>query len=628
MNNSNNHPSRGVRATDASNLTCSDTPLFLVHEDSAGMTRNALTALLLCGSLIAQAAPVAAQTAPAAPNSKPGETRISEQYLQQLIQAAAQRAGVANPSLGTLSVAQGTGGPGQATAPQGQNGSTAGGQNAGPTVDLSLDDAVKLALDRNLDIAVQRLNPATYDYSYATLAANYKPSLVSTIARGDVTTPNTSRISGATGAGVGVFQGTTTFNGGVSQNVKWGGGSFIATLNNSRQLSSSLNVLFNPVFNTNWSAQYTQPLLRNFKTDTNRQQLVVTKLNQDISEIQLQSTIINTVSNVRNAYWDLVFAVQSVDVAQQSVTLADRLVQDNQTRVEIGTMAPIDVVQAQSQAALQRQNLAAAVGTQRTSEIALKRLIVAGAQDTNWNSTINPTDRPDFVPQPIDVAGAVRRGLENRTDLQTAKKNLSVNDVTLTYLRNQVLPQTDLVARYGYLGAGGSELTDCVGAGVNQVCNGNIPGGYSDALSSLLHGQYPSWSVQLNVSYPLGFSSAEATVARARVQQSQVEAQVRQIELQIATDITNAAVNIQSNVERVQAAVAAREFAQKTLEAEQSKFEVGMSTNYFVVQDQRDLATAQNNELQAILAYRKSLVELERLQQTSLTTSNITLVGH
>jgi outer membrane protein TolC len=592
------------------------------------MTRNALTALLLCVGLTAQAAPVAAQTNPSTASSKPGETKITDEYLRQLVQAAAERAGVANPALGAASSAQSGPAPGgQTTTPQGQGGSTPGAQNAAPKVDLSIDDAIKLALDRNLDIAVQRLNPSTYDYSVSSLVANYLPSLVSLVSTGSVTNPATTRISGASTVGAGIYQGTNTFNGGVSQNFRWGGGSLTATLNNSRQLSTSQNVLYNPVYSTNWSAQYVQPLLRNFSIDTNREQLVVTKLNQDISEIQLQSTIINTVSNVRNAYWDLVFAVQSVDVAQQSVTLADQLVRDNQTRVEIGTMAPIDVVQAQSQAALQRQNLATAVGTMRTAEIALKRLIVGGTQDTNWTATISPTDRPDFVPQPIDIAAAVRRGLQNRTDLQQARKSLAVNDVTLKYLRNQVLPQADVTARYGLIGAGGSQLTNCTGSGVNQICSGTIPGGYTDALNTVLHGQYPTWSVQMNVTYPLGFSSAEATVARARVQQSQVEAQLHQVELQIATDITNAAVNVESNVERVQAAVAAREFAQRTLDAEQSKFEVGMSTNYFVVQAQRDLATAQNNELQAVLAYRKSLVELERLQQTSLTTSNITILG-
>src|SRR5206468_7884127 len=131
----------------------------------------------------------------------------------------------------------------------------------------------------------------------------------------------------------------------------------------------------------------------------------------------------------------------------------------------------------------------------------------------------------------------------------------------------------------------------------------------------------------LNFSYPLFLSSQEASVARARVQLNQVNAQVKQVELQVATDVTNAAVTVESNGERVQAAQAARELAQKQLEAEQSKFEVGMSTNYNVIQSQRDLATAQNNELQAILNYRKSLVELERLQQTTLQNLNITVLA-
>jgi outer membrane protein TolC len=290
-------------------------------------------------------------------------------------------------------------------------------------------------------------------------------------------------------------------------------------------------------------------------------------------------------------------------------------------------MAPIDIVQAQSQAATQRQNLATAEGTRRTAELTLKRLIVAGTQDPNWSVALDPVDRPDFVPTAVDVAAAVRRGLENRTDLQQAKMNLQVNEVTLKYLTNQTLPQADVVARYGLIGQGGTQFTNCTGSGIARSCSSTLPGGYADALSSLFNRNFPTWNVALNVTYPLGTSAQEANVARARIQENQVEAQLKQIELQIATDVTNAATNVQSNVERVQAAQVAREFAQRTLEAEQSKFEVGMQTNYFVVQAQRDLATAQNNELQAILAYRRSLVELERLQQTSLTTSNITILG-
>jgi outer membrane protein TolC len=256
----------------------------------------------------------------------------------------------------------------------------------------------------------------------------------------------------------------------------------------------------------------------------------------------------------------------------------------------------------------------------------LKRLIVGGTNDPNWSVRLDPVDRPDFTPQTFDIEAAVRRALSERTDLTIAKKNMEANDVTLKYLVDQMRPQADFTATYGLVGVGGTQfLTQ--GIGLNREILGTIPGGYSDALSTLFHTNYPRWTAQLNFSYPLGVSAQQASVARARVQLNQVQAQTRQIELQVATDVTNAVITAQSNTERVQAAQAARELAQKQLEAEQSKFEVGMSTNYNVIQSQRDLATAQNNELQAILNYRKSLVELERLQQTTLQNLNITVLS-
>jgi outer membrane protein len=534
---------------------------------------------------------------------------ISEVRVQELIRAAAARVG--------------SGGHGAAPAQSGAQ--TLSPDGARPTLALTVDEAIKLALDRNLDIAVQRLNPQTYDFSISGLRAFYRPTLVSTLSQQATTLPSLGTTSGQ-GAGQGIDSNLTTFNGGLAQNFIWGGGNLAVTLNNNRTTTNALTTFYPTSYAPNWAAQYTQPLLRNFRIDANRQTLVVTGLNQDISEIQLQASIINTISNVRNAYWDYVFAVQSVDVARRSVELAEQLVKDNQTRVEIGTMAPIDVVQAQSQAATQRQIQATAQGTRRTAELTLKRLIVAGTQDPNWNMELDPTDRPDFRPESVDVGAAVRRALESRTDLAQARKTLQINDVTLKYLRNQALPQANVSAQYGLVGQGGT-LNVYDGTGITRTLRNTVPGGYGDALGSLFGANYPTWNVALNVSYPLGTSAQEAAVARARVQSNQVEAQMRQIELQIATDVTNAATQVTNNVEVVEAAQAAREFAQRQLEAEQSKFEVGMSTNYFVVQAQRDLANAQNNELQAVLAYRRSLVELERLQQTTLQTSNITILG-
>jgi len=555
-----------------------------------GWTRTATAGLALAG-LIGLAAPAHAQ-------------QISDARIRELIKEATDPAN----RLQTPATVQ----PG------------ATGDNR-RSVPLTLDDAVRFALDRNLDIAVQRLNPEINDIVYASTKSVYHPALTSVVSTQSTTNPATSTLSGGTQVGQPIVAGLTNYNGGLAQSIPWGGGAATIQLNNNKQTTTSANVLYNPTFNTNWSGTYTQPLLRNFTIDATRRTLQVTKLNRDISDVQLRSTITNTLSNVRNAYWDYVFSVQAVEVARQSLDLAERLVRDNQTRVEVGTMAPIDVVQAQSQSATARQNLVAAQSTMRTAELVLKRLIVGGTSDPNWSVRLDPVDRPDFVPQTFDIEAAVRRALSERTDLAIAKKNIDVNDVTLKFLVDQMRPQADFIATYGLVGLGGTQLVT-TGTGVNREVVGSIPGGYSDALSTLFHTNYPRWTAQINFSYPLGTSAQEANVARARVQQNQVQAQMKQIELQVATEVTNAVTTATSNAERVQAAQSARELAQKQLEAEQSKFEVGMSTNFNVIQAQRDLATAQNNELQAILNYRKSLVEVERLQQTTLQNLNITLV--
>jgi outer membrane protein len=537
----------------------------------------------------------------------PVGAQTTEAHIQELIRAAAERIG-AGQAVGAPST--------QASQP-------------GATVRLSLEDAVKLALERNLDIAVQRLNPQTFDFSIASLQAAYKPALTSQFQNSSVVNPPTNTLQGVPSGEKGITNSNLIGNGGLTQNIRWGGGGYALTLNNNKSKSNSTTTTLNPAYNTTYSAQYTQPLMRGFKIDGTRQSLVVTKINQEISETQLQASIINTLSNVRNAYWDYVYATQAVDVARQSLDLASKLVQDNQTRVEVGTMAPIDVVQAQSEQATRRQTLVQAEATRRTTELALKRLIVAGTQDPNWDANLDPTDRPEFRQEQVDIPAALRRALSARTDLTIAKKNLESNDVTVKLLRNQLLPQADVVARYGIVGRGGTQLTRSgtgLGSGQSVITN-TIPGGFGDAFSTMFANDYPTWNVAVNFSYPLGTSAAEANLARARIQQSQVQAQFKQIELQVATDVTNAAIQAQTAGESVQAAQAARELGEKKLEAEQSKFEVGMSTNYFVVQAQRDLRDAQNSELRAILNYRKALVELERLQQTTLSNLGITVIS-
>jgi len=481
----------------------------------------------------------------------------------------------------------------------------------GVRVELTLDDAVTRALERNLDIAVERLNPQTYDFALASLQANYRPVFNSNYGMRSSTAFTRSQVAG----GDILTTDTFTGNNGILQNVKWGGGSFAVAWNNNRQAQSDLFATRNPAINSNINLVYVQPVLRNFRIDGTRAQLKITQINQQISESQLRATIVRTVANTRNAYWDYVFTIQAAEVAERSLQLATKLVEDNQARVEVGTLAPLDVVQAQAEQATRRQAVATTQAAVRTAELALKRLIVNGTDDPYWVANVEPVDRPTYSTESLDVADAVRKALSTRTDIDQSRKQIESNDVSIKNLSDQRLPALDVTASYGLAGIGGTQFVrppnSALGAPPSQI----IPGGFSDSLSTLFNQKAPTWNFAANFSYPIGSSTADANLARARVQQRQTIAQARALELQIATEVTNAALLVESNRERLQAAQVAREFAEKRLEAEQSRFEVGLSTNFFVVQAQRDLRDSENSELRALLDYRRAQVDFERVQE-------------
>ena len=490
----------------------------------------------------------------------------------------------------------------------------------GQVIELTLDDAVERALDRNLELAVERMNPTTFDLSLARIKAVYRPTLTSTVGQQSRINPPTSTLNGGTV----VDNDTTTYNMGIAQSVPWGGGNFSFQLNNNKQVSSNLFNNYNPAFNSNFALNYTQPIMRGLTIDGNRQQLLVTAINRDVSELQLRGIVATTVANVRNAYWELLYAVQAVDVARGSLDLAEKLVQDNRARVEVGTMAPLDVVQADAEAASRRQAVTTAEANLRTAELTLKRLIVNGTDDSIWRAQITPVDRPTFRNEDVDVETAVRKALADRSDIDVARKTVESNDITLKYSHNQTLPALDASLQYGAVGLGGVQYQRS-GSGVTSVITGTVPGGIGDAFRTLTGNNYPNWNVALNFSYPLGQSATEASYARAKVQRNQAAAQLRALELSIATEVTNAALQVESNLKRYEAATAARELAETRLSAEQSRFEVGLSTNFFVVQAQRDLATQQISELRALLDYRKSLVDFERSQQAPATGRGTTI---
>ena len=491
---------------------------------------------------------------------------------------------------------------------------------SGPQTDLTLDDAIARALERNLDIAVERLNPQVIDLNLAQALSAYRPMSNAMFQTSSRTTPSSTQLDG----GEAVIADNATFNTGITQAVTWGGGSYTVDFNNRRSTSTNFFSGFNPGYTSSFQGSYTQPLLRGFKIDSTRQQIQVTRINRDIADIDLRQTITNTVSSVSDAYWELVYAIGTLEVQRQALELAETLIRDNEARVEIGTMAPIEIVSARSQAAQARQTVAQAEQNLATAELVLKQLIVDGTDDEYWTATLNPVDLPDLQVPPIDLEAAIRAALDERTDIARSRRQLDINNVNLSTMSNNRLPAVDLVANYQLQGQGGTRLirSGFLGGDVEST----IPGGIGDAYNQIFDAAFPVWTVQLNVSYPIGQSAADAAYARARVQVQQVQAQLRQLGLQVATEVTNAVLQIQGIARRIEASIAARELAEEQLEAELSKFAAGLQTNFFVVQAQRDLAAAQDTELRAVLDQQKALVEFDRVQRTSLTQAGISIV--
>jgi len=479
---------------------------------------------------------------------------------------------------------------------------------ARPVVKLTIDQAVKMAIENNIELAVERLNPQLQDLSLAQTRGAFKPTLGSTLNANSSSPLPTSLLNGGTQ----VTNEVANANVNISQTLPWFGTSYTGAFNNSRTNTTSTFATLNPQFVTQLTATVTQPLLRNFKIDANRQSLLTGAITREITDINLKTRLTNTTANVKNAYWDLLYTIRAIDAAQQSLSLAEKLIEDNRVRVEVGTLAPMDIISAQAEAATRRQTLTQAVAARYTAELVFKRLIVSDTNDPVWRSTIDPTDMVQVLPTTVNLEAAVTTALGQRTDLVSARKSLASNDITLRYLKNQMMPGLDATATVGTRGLGGNQFIR-----ENGVVVGTIPGGWPDAFAMMRRFDYPNWTLGVTFSYPLGQSAQEAAYAKAKLQYQQSQAQIHGLELTVATEVTNAALLVESTLKSLDAARAARQLSEKRLENEQSKFEVGMSTNFFVVQAQRDLLDAQNAELRAALNYQKALVGFDRVQLTS-----------
>jgi outer membrane protein len=487
---------------------------------------------------------------------------------------------------------------------------------------LSVDEAVTLALEQNLSLQVQRLDPQIQDLAIQQVKTAWTPTISSTISDASSTSPVSSFLSGASNQLVSKNLGASVQ---ANQLLPWGGSNYNVTWSNARAESNSVFASPNPSLASSLNATFNLPLLRNFKIDNTRQQLLISKKNREMSDVQLRQTVLVTIRSVKSAYWDLAFAVDNLKVQQQSLDIARESLRDNKARVAVGTMAPIDIIEAEAEVARNEESVIVAQADITRAEDALRQLIFDPKVPDFWAMKFELTDTPVFRAQDVDGDAAVRAALEKRTDIVNMRKSLEAADISIRYFKNQALPDLNVQAGYGLSGQGGTDYN--FSDTFPPVPTSVITNGYGSVLSQMFSNDFHNWSLAVTVGYPIGRSNAKVSLAKAKVSYSQSELQLRSLELAVATQVREAVRTLNTNRKRVDATRVSRELAERKLVAEQKKFEAGMSTNFLVIQAQRDLATARNSELQAVLDYNRSLVDFETVQEAPLSGGGVTLAS-
>jgi outer membrane protein len=540
-------------------------------------------------------------------------------------------------------------------------------------LELSMQEAVELALENSMDIVVQRYNPWFADTGILKAEAGgfggttpgavfggstannplltYDPLVTTTLTVDDRNVPVNNPLTSGTGTGLSALARlsihTSTFNSQYSQGFHTGT-TFFTAWDNTRSSSTSAANLFNPSVQTSIFTGFQQQLLNGFGRAVNMRNIRIAKNNRKIADWAFAQQAITTVTNTITAYWELVFARENVKVQQQAVTVAEKLYNDNKKQLEIGTMAPLDVTRAESELATDRQNLIVAQTVQLQDQQTLKNAISKNPLAPNFvNVEIIPTDlpsRPEAIEAPT-FEDAVKEAFAKRPELQEEALNLLNAGIDLKATRNALLPTATLTAQYGTVGLAGNQkqvltstttqgtqLIDNTGAKINAFIPVTIPtstqivtAGFGDAMSTLFHNQFPDYQVSLNLQIPIRNRSAQADNQRAILTQRWLEAQLQQLKNAALLDVRNTYIALTQDRAQVEAASKARELQQQTFDAEQKKYQLGASTVYLVIQTQRDLINAQGTELRALANLAEAKASYERAVGRTLEVNRVTI---
>jgi outer membrane protein TolC len=483
------------------------------------------------------------------------------------------------------------------------------------TLRLTVDEAIKLALEHNIDLNVDRLDPQISDTRVAAAAGAFRPTFNTSLQRNSQVQPPASFLFPvATSSDIG------TTNAGLAQRLPWFGTTYNVGWTATHTNSNSFLNSYNPLLQSGLSMNVSQPLIRDLKIDAARTQLATSRTNRDIADTRLRESVVHTTANVKSVYWGLVSAIALVDARRTALDLAQELVRVNKAKVDVGISPPLDLVSAQAEVAANQEQLIIAETTVKQVEDRLRLLIFDTTQRDTWNVKIEPVDTPPVATPALDVDGAVTRGLSERADLARARKEIDNAQVGVKYANSQKLPDVRLNASYQANGLGGTQVLRTGGFPGTIVGPGDDIG-FGNVVNQLFANNFPTWVVGVNVSYPIGQSTEQANAARAKLEHTQSGERLKSAEARAIQQIRDAAWKIEMNGKRIDTTRAARELAEQRLDAERKRLEVGMSTSFLVIQAQRDLAQAKQNELGAVLAYDLALVDFEALQEAGPAAS-------
>src|SRR5215472_8139586 len=477
------------------------------------------------------------------------------------------------------------------------------------TLELTLADAVQRAVERNPDLAVVRLDTEAQAARVGEARGAYAPVFSTVFGRSRNVTPPTNYLLGDTGVDVKDWFSTT----GVRQRLPWGAGTWSISWDAARTTTNSLLTSVDPTLQSGLELAFSQPLLKDRKIDASRQQYIITTRNHQNAELRLRESAVQTTAAVKRAYWALKASLANIGVQQRSLDLAQELARQNKIRVGAGQIPPLDLTQAEVEVAQRRENLIQARTQAEDAEDHLRRLIMDPADASFWAVRLDPIDEP---PQPNafpDTDAAVAKALDGRFDLARASHDLENAKTNVDYLGNQRLPDVRLEASYRGSGLAGIEF---LRTGVFPgILTGTRDRGFGDALGQAFTPDYPTWSVGVTVSYALENSYEEASHARAQVERRQAAQRIASLRLEAAESVRQAARQVRSTAERVEAARAGAALAEQRQADEQRRYEVGLSTTFLVTQAQRDLLQAQVNLLQSTLDHQSAVVNFEAVQQ-------------